>query len=190
MATSEPQQQPGDAVHPHTNEFGPPSPARRAFLTKVTLGLSAVGAAIVGTPMATFLLGPLLRRAEVEWRPVGPVARFEVGRTVQVDVRDPSPLPWTGIASSTAAWLRRESETEFVAFSVNCTHLGCPVRWLATAELFMCPCHGGVFYANGAVAAGPPAEPLNRYPVRIENGVVQLQPRIFEAYGDDPGPIG
>jgi menaquinol-cytochrome c reductase iron-sulfur subunit len=25
-----------------------------------------------------------------------------------------------------------------VAFSINCTHLGCPVRWLPDANLFMC----------------------------------------------------
>src|SRR3712207_8271662 len=40
------------------------------------------------------------------------------------------------------------------AFAVNCTHLGCPVRWIQDASLFLCPCHGGVFYSDGRVAGG------------------------------------
>ena len=64
---------------------------------------------------------------------------------------------------------------EFIAFAVNCSHLVCPVRWMADANLFMCPCHGGVYYQNGAVAAGPPPSPLPRYPVRVKNGYVQIQ---------------
>ena len=43
------------------------------------------------------------------------------------------------------------------------------------AERFMCPCHGGVYYKDGTVAAGPPPKPLVRYDVRIENGEVQVQ---------------
>ena len=34
------------------------------------------------------------------------------------------------------------------------------------AELFLCPCHGGVYYADGTVAGGPPPQPLFRYGVR------------------------
>jgi menaquinol-cytochrome c reductase iron-sulfur subunit len=97
-----------------------------------------------------------------------------VGSTVKVDFPDPSPLPWSGVTARTAAWLRRKSDTDFVAFSINCTHLGCPVRWLPDADLFMCPCHGGVFYNNGGVASGPPPKPLVRYPVRVQNGMVEI----------------
>jgi menaquinol-cytochrome c reductase iron-sulfur subunit len=70
-----------------------------------------------------------------------------------------------------------ENADEFIAFAVNCSHLGCPVRWLGDANLFMCPCHGGVYYSDGSVAAGPPPRPLTRYPVRIQNGEVQIQTR-------------
>jgi menaquinol-cytochrome c reductase iron-sulfur subunit len=42
------------------------------------------------------------------------------------------------------------------------------------AELFMCPCHGGVYYKDGNVAAGPPPRPLVRYAVRVENGDVKM----------------
>ena len=79
------------------------------------------------------------------------------------------------MSANTAAWLRREGDQQFVAFSINCTHLGCPVRWLPDASLFMCPCHGGVYYKDGTVAAGPPPGPLTNIPVRINNGQVEIE---------------
>jgi menaquinol-cytochrome c reductase iron-sulfur subunit len=100
---------------------------------------------------------------------------FQIGKTVAVTVIDPSSLPWAGVTAKSAVWLRRVSQDSFIAFSVNCTHLGCPVRWLEGAELFMCPCHGGVYYDDGAVAAGPPPRPLFRYDVRVANGEVKMK---------------
>ncbi len=49
------------------------------------------------------------------------------------------------------------------------------MRWLKHADLFMCPCHGGVYYNDGRVASGPPPKALNRYPVRVRDGVVEIQ---------------
>jgi menaquinol-cytochrome c reductase iron-sulfur subunit len=39
----------------------------------------------------------------------------------------------------------------------------------------MCPCHGGVFYEDGAVAAGPPRERLHQYEVRVREGRVEIK---------------
>ncbi len=149
--------------------------SRRRFFARLCIGLSGVCALILGVPLVGFIVAPLFRKARQGWVMVGKTADFEIGKTVNVTFTDSSPLPWAGITAKSAAWLRRASETEFIAFSVNCTHLGCPVRWLADAELFMCPCHGGVYYRDGTVAAGPPPLPLIRYPVRVENDEVQLK---------------
>jgi menaquinol-cytochrome c reductase iron-sulfur subunit len=147
-------------------------PSRRRFLTRLSLAAGSLAAAVVAIPSVAFLLG--LRRQPRVWRDVGAVDEFKVGATVQVAFADPSPLPWAGVTAQTAAWLRRTGEQEFIAFSVNCTHLGCPIRWLADANLFMCPCHGGVFYSNGTVASGPPPRPLSQYPVRVAQGRVEI----------------
>lgn len=125
--------------------------------------------------MVGFVFSPLLEKIAAKWIPAGKVDEFEIGKTVRVPFVDPSPLPWAGITAKSAAWLRRNSAQEFIAFSVNCTHLGCPVRWLPDAELFMCPCHGGVYYKDGSVAAGPPPKPLVRYEVRVVNGQVEIK---------------
>ena len=79
-------------------------------------------------------------------------------------------------------WYReRARETVFLvwdgassvhALSATCTHLGCQVRWDAEATRFRCPCHGGVFDANGQVVEGPPPRPLDRVETRVESGAV------------------
>lgn len=150
----------------------PAQPNRRRFLARLSIVAGSVAAAIVAIPSVGFLLG--LRKAPKVWRAVGKIEDFTIGTTVEVSFRDPSPLPWSGVTAQTAAWLRRVAEQEFIAFSVDCTHLGCPVRWLPNAHLFMCPCHGGVFYADGRVASGPPPRPLIQYPVRVQGGQVQI----------------
>ncbi|WP_431210308.1 ubiquinol-cytochrome c reductase iron-sulfur subunit [Puia sp. P3] len=97
-----------------------------------------------------------------------------IGTTRLVSFENADPEAWSGRTARTAAWLRRDGEHSFIAFSANCTHLGCPVRWEEQARLFMCPCHGGAYYPDGTVAAGPPPKPLTRYPVRRKNGKIEI----------------
>jgi menaquinol-cytochrome c reductase iron-sulfur subunit len=150
------------------------SPERRRFMGRLSIALSAVAAAIVGIPVVGFILGPLIAPEPDVWRAVGAADNFKPGETVSVSFLDPSPMAWAGVSAMTAAWLRRLESGGFVAFSVNCAHLGCPVRWLPKADLFMCPCHGGVYYADGSVAAGPPPRGLFKYPVRVRDGQVEI----------------
>jgi menaquinol-cytochrome c reductase iron-sulfur subunit len=156
---------------------------RRGFFERLIFVFGGIGAAILTVPAIGFILGPIFKRPTAAWRSVGKTEAFKVGETVAVYFRDPSPLPWAGVTANSAAWLRRDGENEFTAFAINCTHLGCPVRWLSDANLFMCPCHGGVYYNDGAVAAGPPPRPLSRYAVRVEAGEVQLQTNPIRIVG-------
>jgi menaquinol-cytochrome c reductase iron-sulfur subunit len=152
--------------------------SRRTFLSRVSLALSGMAAAVVSVPIIAYLLSPLLEPAPDEWLDVGAVDTFQVGTTVEVAYDDPSPLPWAGQTARTAVWLRRVSDTAFTAFAINCTHLGCPVNWRPDAQLFLCPCHGGVYNADGTVAGGPPPRPLTQLNVRIfQNTRVQVQSR-------------
>ena len=150
---------------------------RRAFLGRMSLAASGLIAVVVNVPILSYLLSPLIRPTRQSWRSVGPVTQFRIGATVQVGLEDPSPLAWAGQTALTAAWLRRDSETRFTAFAVNCTHLGCPVNWLESARLFLCPCHGGVYNVDGTVAGGPPPRPLLRYETRVRDGQVEILAR-------------
>jgi hypothetical protein len=60
--------------------------------------------------------------------------------------------------------------TRFTAFTTYCTHVGCAVRWEEGAQLFMCPCHGGAFHANGTVASGSPSASPRPVPIRVNDG--------------------
>jgi menaquinol-cytochrome c reductase iron-sulfur subunit len=164
-----------NSQHPPGQALTPQELSRRGFFAKLSITLGGLCAAILGVPLVGFVLAPLFLKVKESWIPVGKVDDFELGKTVNVPFPDPSPLPWAGITARGAAWLRRDSKEQFVAFSVNCTHMGCPVRWLQDAELFMCPCHGGVYYMDGTVAAGPPPKPLYRYAVRIVDGRVEIK---------------
>lgn len=175
-AMGEAMDQPHKDHSPAASAHGrPESLSRRDFFSKLSILLGGICAAILGVPVVGFVVSPLFGKVAEKWIAVGKVDEFEIGKTVRVPFIDPSPLPWAGVTAKSAAWLRRDSADQFTAFSVNCTHLGCPVRWLQEAQLFMCPCHGGAYYKDGSVAAGPPPRPLVRYAVRVSNGQVEIK---------------
>ena len=147
---------------------------RRRFLAWLSAALGALSAALVAVPVVGFVVAPARRGPPNRWRRVGRIADFPLGETVPVSL-DEAAHPWSGDASQVAVWVRRSGPESFVAFSANCTHLGCPVRWVAEAGLFLCPCHGGVYDASGLVQAGPPPLPLARYDVMTSGGELLIR---------------
>ena len=148
---------------------------RRTFIIRILWVVAALLGTLTMIPVVGALFAPLLKKTPKAWRSVGNIDDFEIGKTVLVKYKNALPKAWAGLSSESASWLQRKSENEFVAFAINCTHLGCPVRWVADAELFMCPCHGGVYNKDGSYAAGPPPRGLYQYPVRIRNNKVEIQ---------------
>ena len=151
------------------------SPGRRRFMIGMTGIASAAIGGVVGVPVVAFFISPLTQKPAQQWRDVGPVDNFKVGSMTEVKLDNPDPQAWAGTTSQQGVWLRRVDNTQFQAFGINCTHLGCPIHWIDTARLFMCPCHGGVFYEDGTVAAPPPARPLVQHAVRVVDAHVQVQ---------------
>jgi menaquinol-cytochrome c reductase iron-sulfur subunit len=153
--------------------------SRKDFMTRISLGVAALSAAAAAIPVLSALIAPLLEHDKGEWRTVGQVADFPAGTTKLVTFANADSTSYAGVTAKTAAWLRRKQGSsepvEFIAFAANCTHLGCPVRWEEEAQLFMCPCHGGVYYKDGTVAAGPPPKALTEYRVRVYKDQVQVQ---------------
>ncbi len=73
------------------------------------------------------------------------------------------------------ALLIRKSDTELVALSAVCTHLGCIVKYHEDSKQLLCPCHGAKYDQNGRVLGGPAPKPLTAYNVRIEAGTIIVE---------------
>ncbi|MEK6697511.1 MAG: ubiquinol-cytochrome c reductase iron-sulfur subunit [Nitrospirota bacterium] len=72
------------------------------------------------------------------------------------------------ICRNAPAIVLNRPEKGFVAFSRVCTHLGCLVDYNKRKQLFLCPCHAGVFDLEGNVVSGPPPKSMAVIPLRIE----------------------
>jgi menaquinol-cytochrome c reductase iron-sulfur subunit len=147
---------------------------RRSFLYKAVAALAGIAGLAIAIPGVGFFIAPFLKKKKEKWENVGKQSDFKPGTVSRVTFSDPSPLPWAGVVAETAAWLKCAEDGSFVAFSVNCTHLGCPIRWISDAKLFLCPCHGGVYTQDGEVAGGPPPHALFQYSVRVSDEKVQI----------------
>jgi Rieske Fe-S protein len=145
-------------------------PTRRAFLLRLGIALNVLAAALVGLPVLGYLLGPLRRRAAQAWIRLGPIQSFPEGETRLATYTNPFRVPWDGPTAKIPCWVRRINGEQFQVFAINCTHLGCPVRWFSQSRLFMCPCHGGVYYEDGKRASGPPPHGLFEYDYEIRDG--------------------
>src|SRR5262249_13490011 len=138
--------------------------SRRNALLRLGAGMTGVGAALMGVPILGFVLSAFSRPAPAQWWvSLGPLEQFPAAETRLVVYQNPSTRPWDGDTAHVPCWVRRIDEQRFQVFAINCTHLGCPVRWFPESKLFMCPCHGGAFYADGSHASGPPPRGLFEY---------------------------
>ncbi len=56
----------------------------------------------------------------------------------------------------------RQARTRYLALSMQCTHMGCPVN-TPVEGVMTCPCHGSQFGLDGDVRQGPAQYPLEQY---------------------------
>lgn len=151
---------------------------RRWFLRTMTALVGTVGSVALGIPVVGYFFGQ--RPRPVKWVDLGPLADFALGETRKVIFDNPLRQPWDGITALTGVYARNlgkneKDEEQFLVLAINCAHLGCPVTWFQQSGLFMCPCHGGVYYENGEHASGPPPRGLFHCVWRVEDGKLQIQ---------------
>ena len=135
---------------------------RREFARYLVLGAGTIAVTNVGiavwTQLRTINAG--------EPRPIIPVADIAIGETHLFRYPD----------DNDPAILVRLADTDIVAFSQKCTHLGCVVYYRPGADTetetdkgrWHCPCHEGNFDAQtGNVISGPPTRPLGRIDLEV-----------------------
>lgn len=150
--------------------------SRRAFLFKLSLLLNGAVGAVLAIPIIDYLLGPSMKKTSSEnsWIGLGPLSDFPEGETRLVNYRNPFTTQWDGQTGDIPCWVRRISGNTFQVFAINCAHLGCPVRWFAQSKLFLCPCHGGAYYADGSRASGPPERGLFQYDHKVVGNTLMI----------------
>ncbi|MGC2765762.1 MAG: Rieske (2Fe-2S) protein [Candidatus Acidiferrum sp.] len=157
----------------------PENLSRRAMLVKLGFFFNGVVAALLAVPIIRYVLSPIMLARKnggyATWLTVGVVDEYPAGETRLATFRNPGVTPWDGKTADSACWVRRIDAQTFQIFAINCAHLGCPVRWFPQSGLFMCPCHGGVYYEDGSRASGPPERGLFEYPYKIEEGKLLIK---------------
>ncbi len=154
--------------------------SRRSFLGAL-LGLaSAVTAAILALPVLRYLLSPLTTESVASgWSAAGLLSDATAA---------PGPLSRTLDLKQQDGWRKTESSPEIYlikkgpavqALSAICPHLGCTLPWDASKQVFVCPCHGGVFGPDGAYRSGPPRRGMDTLETRVTNGTVMVKYQTF-----------
>lgn len=164
--------------HPISPEAKPYS-TRRDFLLQLGVVINTVAAFMIGIPLVGFIFSSLIRSTPRVWFSLGPVSKFPEGVMRQVVYENPHRTEADGQTAVLTCWVKRIQGNDFKVFAANCTHLGCPVRWFEESQLFLCPCHGGAFYANGGRAAGPPPRGLYVYQNKVENGELKINAGVL-----------
>jgi menaquinol-cytochrome c reductase iron-sulfur subunit len=166
----------------------PSRPERRTFfhwLTYLTAGAATI---ILSVPLVGFLFGAL-RKKEEKWIALGKVSDYPQGQTRLVTFDNPLRQPWDGMTGHAGVFVcylgKKGDRDDFRVLAVNCAHLGCPVSWFPRSALFMCPCHGGVYYETGERASGPPPRGLFQCVWRVnEDGGLEVQAPHYPSLQD------
>ena len=152
--------------------------SRRQMFMKIATLFNGVVGVLLAIPIVRYLLSPVTRAGKSgyeSWISLGSIDQFPSGETRLATYRNPVAQVSDGETADIPCWVRNVDDSKFQVFAINCAHLGCPVRWFPQSGLFMCPCHGGAFYSDGARASGPPERGLFEYPFKILDGKLQIQ---------------
>ena len=151
----------------------PGVPERREFFQ--TASNLAMGASLVASyGLFAAHAGRFLYRERAQpraWVFVTDVAGVSVGQSMSFRVPGGEKISITRHDFSGEA-------SDFKALSSTCPHLGCQVHWQAQLRRFFCPCHNGVFDADGNATEGPPADAgqsLPSYPLKFELGHLYIE---------------
>jgi len=158
-------------------------PTRRSFLKIASAVSASIAALLVGVPTLRAFISPGLKTPKTkDWIKVGQADAIDIETPVKVDFVEAVNDGWVETRALRSVWLYTDDGEKFTAFSGTCTHLGCSYGLDKENNVFMCPCHRGVFdIKTGAVLSGPPPRALDPLPVRVVDGNVQVIYKQFRS---------
>ena len=148
---------------------------RRTFFK---VGMAAIGGLIglaTAVPLVGFAISPAFRQVSKKWVDLGIVDLLKGSRYKKVNYTFSAKDGWIHTEKKRSVYVTDQGDGNFVVYSRVCSHLGCLVRWDEGKDQFFCPCHGAVFDSAGNVVAGPPPRPMDRLPVKVEDGILYVK---------------
>ena len=167
------------------------STGRRSFLVRAIVAVQAAIGASVAFVVGATTLAPSFFRRDDTWLQAAELDSLPENQPVPVTLRVTRSDGYSQVVDRTVVYLVRTSERDVRALQSTCTHLGCRTAYDRKTKRILCPCHGGVFDAQGNVLEGPPPSPLPSLATRIEGGTCSCRcddPRAVRLAGRSHRP--
>lgn len=152
----------------------PESHARRNFLSRFVIAVQAAIGGAVTYVVGGAALAPSFSAHSPTWQRAASVNDLADGVPTPVTLRLIRQDGYRQVVDRRVVYIQRDAMGVRVLDS-TCTHLGCRTRYDDASKHFVCPCHGGVYDADGSVLDGPPPAPLRRIDARIDGNDVVVQ---------------
>ena len=146
-----------------------PTEERRGFMRSVLMWAGLGLGYSIGLYTFVRYLVPMGNKVKTREMFVGPADGLAIGQSRIL--RTPSGESYV---------MARRGAEDFLVLSNICPHLGCRVHWKPQKQIFHCPCHDGVFDAEGRAVSGPPKEAdqsLAQLRAWVKNGNVYVEIR-------------
>jgi menaquinol-cytochrome c reductase iron-sulfur subunit len=153
----------------------PDRSGRRSFLARVVIGVQTAIGATVAFVVGGAALAPSFSPPRRTWLRAATLADLADGAPTPVTLRIIRQDGYRQVVDRRTVYVQRDGDGGVRVLDSTCTHLGCRTRYDAESKRFLCPCHGGVYDADGSVLDGPPPEPLRRMDARIDGDTVVVQ---------------
>jgi menaquinol-cytochrome c reductase iron-sulfur subunit len=152
---------------------------RRQFVGGLAAVVGGVVTAAIGLPLVGYIVSPALKKSEdLEWIQVGSVSELEPGVPTLLTYSQIKQVGWKRKKINYGVYAIRSGDEQVTVLSDICTHLNCKVHWDAERNLFVCPCHDGLFSEDGAVVSGPPPRPLDRLESKVEDDQLMIKAEV------------
>jgi Rieske Fe-S protein len=142
--------------------------SRRRLFIAGNAAIQGTLALLVGVPLAGYLISAIFAPQPITWVKAGPIADVPPN----VPTLRPIEVPIVGSGVTTTrpvgVYILKTGNQLFTFYNA-CTHMGCPVHWQDYAQLYKCPCHGGVYDRLGRVISGPPPFALRQFKHKFVN---------------------
>lgn len=168
----------GIACSQHRPEDLDLSPERRSFLGAMVGLIGACATAALGAIAGNYSIGNALTSGGAEpWIDLGSPGEIAESKPVRRTIYLSQTAGWASFKVPQVIWVMRQGERLRV-FSAVCPHLGCNVN--ATAEGFVCPCHGSWWNLEGERLGGPTPRGLDALEQRVVANRLQIKFQRFK----------